>query len=288
MKNQNEDDRGHESEVDQSTAMAYSKLVFANVVDWYKNADSKAQIILTLDGALVAFLTSSIFKRPAELSDIIRNLTPRTWLLLVAMCACPRSVYYRCTHVLMVPCLSGYQAGQCPWPGNEAHQRRRKGVLAERNAFLQDDLLARPRPLPKAIGDYGRNVPDPSPGESGVPAFKESLSRARTGQRGVRAGWRKSNTLPGERDQLSRSHKLNQEVRRSGAPSGTRKYPTVTRANRRTAIASLDFDSGGSRPRTPSLQTAPLQTGVKFRRTARQTVLWPVTPCRRNEDQHSR
>lgn len=88
MKDQNEDDRGHESEVDQSTALAYSNLLFANVVDWYKNADSKAQIILTLDGALVAFLTSSIFKKPAELSDIIRNLTPLTWLLLVAMCAC--------------------------------------------------------------------------------------------------------------------------------------------------------------------------------------------------------
>jgi hypothetical protein len=89
MKDQHKaDDRVRETEVDQSIALAYSNLLFANVLDWYRNADSKAQIILTLDGALVAFLTTSIFKRPAELSDIIHNLNLRTWLLLMAMCAC--------------------------------------------------------------------------------------------------------------------------------------------------------------------------------------------------------
>ena len=73
---------------DQSTALAYSNLLFANIVDWYRNADSKAQIILTLDGALIAFLTTSIFRKPGELSEITRSLTLRTWLLLTAMCVC--------------------------------------------------------------------------------------------------------------------------------------------------------------------------------------------------------
>ena len=81
-------DRVQKSEVDQSAALAYSNLLFANVVEWYKNADSKAQIILTLDGALVAFLTGSIFRKPGELSDITSSLTPSTRFLLIAMCAC--------------------------------------------------------------------------------------------------------------------------------------------------------------------------------------------------------
>ena len=37
-----------QTEVDKSVALAYSNLLLANVVDWYKNADFKAQIILTL------------------------------------------------------------------------------------------------------------------------------------------------------------------------------------------------------------------------------------------------
>ena len=77
-----------QTEVDKSVALAYSNLLLANVVDWYKNADFKAQIILTLDGALVAFLTTSIFKKPDELTAITHNLTTSTQVLLIAMCAC--------------------------------------------------------------------------------------------------------------------------------------------------------------------------------------------------------
>lgn len=73
---------------DMASALNYATLLFAGVVDWYKNADAKAQIILSLDGALVAFLTSSIFKAPVELSLITQRLTRGTWLLLAAMCLC--------------------------------------------------------------------------------------------------------------------------------------------------------------------------------------------------------
>jgi len=68
--------------------LAYSNLVFANTVDWYRNADSKAQIILSLDGALVAFLTSSLFKKAEDLTPITSHFTALTWVLLAAMCAC--------------------------------------------------------------------------------------------------------------------------------------------------------------------------------------------------------
>jgi hypothetical protein len=34
-----------------SPALEYSRRTFDGVLEWYKNADSKAQVILTIDGA---------------------------------------------------------------------------------------------------------------------------------------------------------------------------------------------------------------------------------------------
>ncbi|UWZ85724.1 Pycsar system effector family protein [Occallatibacter riparius] len=74
--------------MERSVALAYSNMVLANAIDWYKNADTKAQIILTMDGALVAFLTSSLFKKAEDISAITARFTPLTWTLLAAMCTC--------------------------------------------------------------------------------------------------------------------------------------------------------------------------------------------------------
>lgn len=71
-----------------SDALDYSRLLLERVIDWYKNADAKAQIVLTVDGAFLTFLTSSIFKNPAELTNITQNFTFFTWLFLVLMCVC--------------------------------------------------------------------------------------------------------------------------------------------------------------------------------------------------------
>jgi hypothetical protein len=71
-----------------SEPLDYSRRLYESVIDWYKNADSKAQIILTLDGAFLTFITSSIFKSPDELSKITQRFTFYTWLFLVLMCLC--------------------------------------------------------------------------------------------------------------------------------------------------------------------------------------------------------
>jgi len=71
-----------------SVPLDYSRRLYESVIDWYKNADSKAQIILTLDGAFLTFITSSIFKSPDELSKITQRFTFYTWLFLVLMCLC--------------------------------------------------------------------------------------------------------------------------------------------------------------------------------------------------------
>lgn len=69
-------------------ALDYSRRLYERVIDWYKNADSKAQIILTLNGAFLAFLTSSIFKNPDDLFRLTSKFSNLTWLFLTLMCLC--------------------------------------------------------------------------------------------------------------------------------------------------------------------------------------------------------
>lgn len=63
----------------------YDRRLYDNILYWYKSADAKAQVVLALDGAFIAFLTSSIFTKPEDLSDIISLFTPVTWALLGLM-----------------------------------------------------------------------------------------------------------------------------------------------------------------------------------------------------------
>src|SRR6185295_15124320 len=66
--------------------LAYARRVFDNIVVWYNNADTKAQIILSLNGAFLAFLTSSIFTKKDELNTVLNEFTPATWGFLISMC----------------------------------------------------------------------------------------------------------------------------------------------------------------------------------------------------------
>jgi len=69
-------------------ALDFARSLYERTIDWYKNADSKAQIILTLNGAFVAFLTSNIFKNPDEISKITNKFGGLTWILLALMTLC--------------------------------------------------------------------------------------------------------------------------------------------------------------------------------------------------------
>jgi hypothetical protein len=71
-----------------SASLDYTRRLFERIIDWYKTADSKAQIILTLDGVFLTFLTTSVFKNPDELSRIIQRFNFFTWLFLALMCVC--------------------------------------------------------------------------------------------------------------------------------------------------------------------------------------------------------
>src|SRR5215471_17025885 len=47
----------------------------------------KAQVLLTVNGAFLAFVTASIFKNPHDLQPILARSGPETWLLLGCMTA---------------------------------------------------------------------------------------------------------------------------------------------------------------------------------------------------------
>ncbi|NIS78669.1 MAG: hypothetical protein GTO14_00200 [Anaerolineales bacterium] len=55
------------------------------VLHWYDNADAKARVLLTLNGALVSFLTSSIFIKTNDLREILAGISPITLFLLGSM-----------------------------------------------------------------------------------------------------------------------------------------------------------------------------------------------------------
>lgn len=71
-----------------SDAVEYARRLLELVISWYNNADAKAQIILTLDGVFLTFLTSSSLGNPDNIRKIIEGFGQETWLFLILMCLC--------------------------------------------------------------------------------------------------------------------------------------------------------------------------------------------------------
>ena len=63
----------------------YVHAVYADVLGWYESAERKAQVILTLDGLLLGFLSASALAEPSELRPIAEQFGWETWVLLGAM-----------------------------------------------------------------------------------------------------------------------------------------------------------------------------------------------------------
>lgn len=70
---------------DQSTGdpeVTYLRSVYANVFDWYKIADTKSQLILTLDGILITVATGLILATPGQLIARESRFGWETWMFL--------------------------------------------------------------------------------------------------------------------------------------------------------------------------------------------------------------
>lgn len=68
-----------------SSNIEYTRRLYQNVLDWYQNADAKAQVVLAIDGGLVAFISSTVFTKPEDIKAVIFALTGGTWALLICM-----------------------------------------------------------------------------------------------------------------------------------------------------------------------------------------------------------
>ncbi|QKQ77336.1 hypothetical protein [Nostoc sp. TCL240-02] len=68
-----------------SSKLEYARRLYDSVLDWYKSADSKAQVVLAIDTGFLAFLTSTIFSEPDKLRAILAAFSWVTWLNLILM-----------------------------------------------------------------------------------------------------------------------------------------------------------------------------------------------------------
>jgi len=70
---------------DSNPAVGYVRRLYDDVLGWYRSADTKAQVVLGIDSAFVAFLTSAIFAKPVDLKQIVAGFSSWTSMFLVLM-----------------------------------------------------------------------------------------------------------------------------------------------------------------------------------------------------------
>jgi len=71
----------------QRGALEYSRSVFNYLMDWYKVADAKGRLLLTLNGIYITVLSSVALASPHDLISHKATLTPAAWILLAGAAA---------------------------------------------------------------------------------------------------------------------------------------------------------------------------------------------------------
>ena len=54
-----------------SNSVQYARRLYDNISEWYRNADSKAQVVLAINSAFIAFFASTVFTEPGKLRSIL-------------------------------------------------------------------------------------------------------------------------------------------------------------------------------------------------------------------------
>jgi hypothetical protein len=72
---------------DITAAVEYARRLYEDVLGWYHSADTKAQVLLGLDGAFLALLAAAAFQTSDDLGRLIARFSPWTWRLLALMSA---------------------------------------------------------------------------------------------------------------------------------------------------------------------------------------------------------
>src|ERR1700731_4421807 len=63
-------------------AGAYIRRVYANTREWYAVAETKAQLLLTVNGAFVTILFGVLFGKIGDVRDVTARFGPETWTFL--------------------------------------------------------------------------------------------------------------------------------------------------------------------------------------------------------------
>src|SRR5215210_7004418 len=79
------DPRDHLAE---AASLEYAHRLYANVLSWYQSADTKAQVLLALDGVFLGLLAQGFVTEPERLRVALKVMGPATWTCLAAMTAC--------------------------------------------------------------------------------------------------------------------------------------------------------------------------------------------------------
>ena len=73
---------------DNENPVQFARRLYDNVYGWYQSADTKAQVVLAIDGGFLTFLTGAIFAKPSDLKAVVGSFSNWTSALLVLMTFC--------------------------------------------------------------------------------------------------------------------------------------------------------------------------------------------------------
>jgi hypothetical protein len=60
-------------------AVEYARRLYGSILDWYKAADTKAQVVLTANGTFLTILTGLVLGRPADTKSVVDELGVVGW-----------------------------------------------------------------------------------------------------------------------------------------------------------------------------------------------------------------
>jgi hypothetical protein len=75
----------HANVASEDESLEYARKLYANILDWYKDAHGRAQLILTVDGAFVTLLAGAVVGSRSDLHATVNAFGLETWIALTLM-----------------------------------------------------------------------------------------------------------------------------------------------------------------------------------------------------------
>jgi hypothetical protein len=71
----------HADFAEDAAGLEYLRRVYADVLGWYKVADNKGQLLLTVNGLFVSVLTGTVLGSASDAGERTQQFSPLTWVL---------------------------------------------------------------------------------------------------------------------------------------------------------------------------------------------------------------